>query len=159
MVGIASRILSRSGGSEGLGFVVAINAAKELLALEDRTWTGMDGVFLSAEELAALLHLDRPGGVLVQRVQPGSPAARAGLRGGTHPLVLGDRVVLLGGDLILSIGHQEACHGECLADAHHELARMDHVPLRFLRAGKILEATMDLSGSRRNFLRAESGGR
>ena len=45
VIGIASRILSLSGGSEGVGFAVAINTAKQLLALEDRIWMGFDAAF------------------------------------------------------------------------------------------------------------------
>ncbi len=46
VVGIASRIITASGGSQGLGFVVSINTAKQLLALEERVWIGFEGIFL-----------------------------------------------------------------------------------------------------------------
>jgi serine protease Do len=45
VIGITSRILSVSGGFQGLGFVVVINTAKQLLALEERIWMGMEGFF------------------------------------------------------------------------------------------------------------------
>ena len=51
VVGIASRILTQSGGSEGLGFAVAINSVKQLLALEDRSWTGFTAIYLGRAEL------------------------------------------------------------------------------------------------------------
>jgi S1-C subfamily serine protease len=39
-------------------------------------------------------------------VQPGSPADRAGLRGGTERAYLGNTPIMLGGDLIVAIdGH------------------------------------------------------
>ncbi len=60
VVGIASRISTQSGGSEGLGFAVAINSVKQLLALEDRVWTGLQAIYLNREDLATLFHLDLP---------------------------------------------------------------------------------------------------
>ncbi|MFQ5973668.1 MAG: hypothetical protein ACE5Q3_15175, partial [Alphaproteobacteria bacterium] len=83
MIGIASRIISQSGGFQGLGFAVAINTAKQLLALEDRIWIGIEAIFLDGDQLAGLMNLNVPGGLLVQRVTRGSPAERAGLRGGS----------------------------------------------------------------------------
>lgn len=145
VVGIASRIMTHSGGSEGIGFVVAINTAKELLALERRAWTGMRGVFLSAQQLGALLNVDRPGGLLLQSVAKGSPAERAGLRGGTIAAEVDGVRVLLGGDLVLRIGEQEACHKECLAEARAKLGDVARIPVTFLRGGKILQATIELA--------------
>ena len=98
VIGIASRILSVSGGFQGLGFVVAINTAKQLLALEDRAWVGIEVIFLNREELAHL-NLDLPGGLLIQRVAKGSPADKAGLRGGSLPARILGQDTLLGGDL------------------------------------------------------------
>lgn len=157
VIGIASRILTRSGGSEGLGFVVAINTAKQLLALENRAWTGIQGVFLSASQLAELLNLDRAGGLLVQSVAPNSPGERAGLRGGRIPAQVGSQDILLGGDLILQFGQQDACHGDCLVAAHAELAKLAVIPVSFLRGGKLMRTSLDVSSSRKNFLKgAES---
>ena len=42
VIGIASRILTVSGGFQGLGFAVAVNTAKQLMALEDRPWIGIE---------------------------------------------------------------------------------------------------------------------
>ena len=70
---------------EGLGFVVTINTAKQLLALEDRVWMGIEGFFLDQEQLSSLLNLDLDGGLLIQRIAKGSPADNAGLRAGSVP--------------------------------------------------------------------------
>ena len=154
LVGIASRIMTHSGGSEGIGFVVAINAVRQLLALGDRAWTGMQGVFLSQAQLATLFNLTQSGGLLVQRVAKNSPADKAGLRGGIAPLRLGDSTILLGGDLILQLGDQDACHSGCLAAAHKRLSKRDKIRVTFLRAGKVMSTTLDVTASRKNFLGA-----
>ena len=156
VVGIASRISTRSGGSEGLGFAVTINSAKRLLALEDRQWTGLRGTYLGALELASLFNLDLPGALLVQNVESASPASEAGLRGGSIPLELNGRELLLGGDLILQIGHQQACHSSCLVKAHQTLRKESQVLVVFLRNGKRQQVVMDLSATRRNYIEAKA---
>ncbi len=153
VVGIASRILTVSGGSQGLGFVVSINTAKQLLALEDRTWIGFEGIFLDKETLSQLLNLNLEGGFLIQHVAKNSPADMAGLKGGMIPAKIFDTEILLGGDLIVQIGEQETCHSQCLANAHKHLTGLDKIPVRFLRNGKIMENIIDVSNSRRNFLK------
>ena len=152
VIGIASRILTVSGGFQGLGFVVAINTAKQLVALEDRVWIGIEGIFLDQEQLALLLNLDVQGGLLIQRVAKGSPAEKAGLRGGSLPARILNRDILLGGDLIVEMGEQETCHAECLARAHRHVAGLDRIAVKFLRGGKNMETVIDVSATRRNFL-------
>lgn len=152
VIGIASRIVTTSGGSQGLGFVVTINTAKELLALEDRVWLGIEGVFLSREVIADLLNRDLEGGLLVVRVAKGSPADRAGLRGGTVPVRIFGKSFVLGGDLIVEFAAQETCHAECLIQAKSKLSGLDRIPVKYLRGGKLEETVIDVSGSRRSFL-------
>ena len=154
VIGIASRILTVSGGFQGLGFVVAINTAKQLLALEDRTWMGLESVYFTREQLAELLNLDleTEGGLLVQRVAKGSPAENAGIRGGTIPITLLGQEILLGGDLILAFDTQDTCHEQCLVEARRHLAGLDQIRVSYLRGGKRLETEMDVSAGRRNFL-------
>ena len=152
IVGIASRISTQSGGSEGLGFAVTINSVKQLLALEDRVWMGLQAIYLNREELTTLFHLDLPGALLVQTVEPNSPAHVAGLRGGRVPSRISGRELVLGGDLILEFGGQEACHAECLIAAHRALGKVDRIRVTFLRGGERREVVLNLAQSRRNFL-------
>src|SRR4029453_16474366 len=49
VIGIVSHNISKSGGSEGLGFVVTINTAKRFLLTKDHFWTGIDGTMLTGE--------------------------------------------------------------------------------------------------------------
>lgn len=86
VVGVNTSILSRSGGSEGLGFAIPIDRA--LRVAEDlvrhgavrRAWTGLEVDAVEADGFG------RSRGVRVARVAPGSPAAAAGVRGGTRLL-------------------------------------------------------------------------
>jgi len=153
VVGIASSILTVSGGFQGIGMVVAINTAKELLAFEDRPWIGAESVFLTKEEFSKLFNLDIPaGGLLVQRVAPNSPAARAGIRGGFISAQVAGREILFGGDIILELGGQETCHVDCVEGAKHKLVDKDKIDIRYLREGKEYVVSLDISETRRNFL-------
>lgn len=152
VVGIASRILSVSGGFQGIGFVVPINTAKALLSFKDRFWLGIEGIYLNAEGVARLLNRDLKGGLLIERVAKGSPADKAGLQGGSVQARMLGREFLLGGDLVISFGEEEACSSDCLVDANKRFGASDRLPVKFLRGGVVMETTIDLSLSRRDFL-------
>jgi serine protease Do len=152
VIGIASQILTLTGGFQGIGFVVPINTAKELLSLKDRVWLGIEGIYLNREGVSKILNQDLTGGLLIERVAKGSPADRAGLMGGSVPAQMLGRNFMLGGDLILEFGTREACSSDCLADAPKHFAGMDEIPVTYLRAGKLHRTTIDLSGNRVNFL-------
>ena len=102
VVGIVSHILSQSGGFEGLGFAVTSNAARALLLEQPSFWSGLEGYLLTGE-LAALLNVPQPAGVLVQRVAAQSPAADLGLEPSVVPAQIGGETLLLGGDIILEV--------------------------------------------------------
>lgn len=103
VIALAQSILTAGGGSEGLGFGLAINTVKKILGLEPTSWLGFSSVPLDAQ-WAAALNVSEPGALLVQRVVPSGPSDRAGLRGGTIPVQAGRAHLLLGGDVILKIG-------------------------------------------------------
>ncbi len=143
VIGIVSSILSKSGGFDGIGFAVAINAAKGALLGGASFWTGFDGVFLGPE-FARILNVPEGGGLLVQHVADDSMAGHAGLRAGTIVTRLFNRDIILGGDVILSI-HGAAC------SEPHDFARIrenleqledgDPFIIEILRAGKRVELT------------------
>jgi S1-C subfamily serine protease len=101
VIAIAQRILTRGGGSEGLGFGLAINVVKRVVGLDPCLWMGFSAVPLD-EMSAAMLNVSEPAALLVERVTPGGPADQAGIRGGEIPVQVGRDHLLLGGDVILS---------------------------------------------------------
>ncbi len=95
LVGINTAILSRGGGSNGIGFAIPANLVASIVkqaesgaSLFQRPWAGISGQAMDAS-LAESLGLPRPDGVLVSALHPASPFAAAGLQTG---------------DVILSIG-------------------------------------------------------
>jgi serine protease Do len=103
VIGVVSHILSRSGGSEGLGFVVTANTARRLLLDEHSVWTGLEGYLLTNEIALAFNVPQSAAGLLVQRVAAGSPAEKLGLRAGRLPTMIGEHRLLVGGDIILAV--------------------------------------------------------
>ncbi len=102
IVGIVSRILTTTGGSVGLGFAVASNEIKKLPGEEAAPWIGANALSLGPDPVRAL-HIPYEGALLVQNVVEGSPAERAGVRGGDLPALIGSTRLVLGGDVILAI--------------------------------------------------------
>ena len=80
LIGVNSAILSRSGGSIGIGFAIPaklVRVAVEGMIAEGRMvrpWVGLDIQPVTAD-LARGLGLERPVGVIVRRAHPASPAA------------------------------------------------------------------------------------
>ena len=98
LVGINSAIFSKSGGSHGIGFAVPSNMVRSVLfGLERygrlvRPWLGAKGQPVT-NDVAASLHLERPGGILIEKIFPGGPAERGGLRVGDVVTAIGGRDV------------------------------------------------------------------
>src|SRR2546426_4640244 len=101
VIGIVSQNISKSGGSEGLGFVVTINSAQKLLIDRKVFWSALQGIVLTGD-LAAIFNVPAPAGFLVKTVSQGSQAWNMGLQGGDRIVTVGGREIALGGDIILS---------------------------------------------------------
>src|SRR5579875_2317403 len=88
LIGLNTFILSRSGGSSGVGFAIpaalvrrVVEAAVGGVRTVQRPWLGLQGQAVS-DKIARSLGLSVPQGVLVTSVFPGGPAARAGIAAG-----------------------------------------------------------------------------
>jgi serine protease Do len=87
LVGLNTLIISKAGGSEGLGFAAPSNIVRtvyEQIRAHGRVRRGDIGIRTQTvtPELAAGLGLPRSTGAIVSDVEPGTPASRAGLRPG-----------------------------------------------------------------------------
>jgi S1-C subfamily serine protease len=149
VIGLVSHNISKSGGSEGLGFVVTINTAKQLLLMKRSFWSGIEGQILS-NDLADLLNLPAgTTGYLVKTVAKGSPAEEAGLQGGTKVATIDGQQIVLGGDIILSVdGIQVKSAADLvkIRDSLNSLKPGSPFKVTYLRAGRIVEAGGHLPG-------------
>jgi S1-C subfamily serine protease len=98
LVGINSQILTPSGGNIGIGFAIPANLAHNVMTQlidHGEVRRSMIGVTIQpvTSDLARSLGLSEVRGALVNSVQAGGPAARAGLqRGDVITAVNGDEV-------------------------------------------------------------------
>ena len=110
VIGINAQIRSNgtSGGFEGVGFAVPINAAKRSLRDLEATGTVRYAyIGISTEDLtpsiAKAYGYAAKHGALVDSVVAGSPGAKAGIRGGSSTKVFNGNDVAVGGDAIVAI--------------------------------------------------------
>ena len=87
VIGVNSQIYSRSGGFMGISFAIPIDEAmrvSEQLRASGKVTRGRIGVQIDtvSDEVAEAIGLGKPRGALVRRVEPTSPAAKAGLEPG-----------------------------------------------------------------------------
>ena len=85
LIGINTSILTRSGGSNGIGFAIPsdlvetfVDQARAGATGFGRPWAGISGQPVDAD-MAGPLGLDRPGGIIVSGLHPASPFLDAGL--------------------------------------------------------------------------------
>ena len=141
VIGIVSHNISKSGGSEGLGFVVTLNTARQLLLERRSFWSGLEGFILTNEQ-ADLLNLpSRASGYIVKTVAKGSPGEAIGLRGSTMLVDIAGQPVPLGGDIILSIDGigVDTANIAKIRDHMNRVQSGDPYKITILRAGQVLE--------------------
>ena len=148
VIGINSQIATGGGqGSVGIGFAVPINTAEKLLPdlqagqTVERAYLGvqMQGV---TSQLAKDLNLPADHGALIASVTPGSPAAKAGLRGGRTQTTQG---VTAGGDLIVAIDGKQMRDENSVASAVAGYKPGDKVEIEYYRGNDKKTVSVELT--------------
>jgi S1-C subfamily serine protease len=152
VVGVNSQIStggSSSSGNVGVGFAVPINTVKTVAAQIIRTGHA-EHAFLGiaaqpvTKSAAKLFRLPVSHGLLVARVQPGSGAAKAGLRAGTQSATLAGETYPLGGDLLAAIDEAPLYSVDQLRDVIGNKKPGDKVKLRVYRGDQQRTVTVTL---------------
>src|SRR5207245_1485022 len=95
-------------------------------------------------DIASLFHLAAKHGVLVQSVQPGSGADRAGLKAGKTQVVVAGESYVLGGDLIVAADGARVSSLEALRDLVAAKKPGDTLRLTVYRNAKKLTISVKL---------------
>jgi len=112
VIGVNSQILSPSGTSAGIGFAISTATIKRVVPVliaqrsYPHPWIGVQSIDLTPDVARAFKQAGvtvPDKGMLVVSVVSGSPAARAGVRGGTNAVVIGGTEVPVGGDVVVGV--------------------------------------------------------
>jgi Do/DeqQ family serine protease len=138
LIGINTMILSRSGGSVGIGFATPANLVARVIAAArqgatalDRPWLGLRSQPVTGE-IAEALGIGRPAGILVDQLHPASPFAAAGVAPG---------------DILLTIDGEEVNAPPELAFRTAALGTGRTAKLGYLHNGKTRETTVALAAA------------
>ncbi len=106
--------------AEGIGFAVPVSTVKRVIPIlielgyYPHPWLGLLGYSIDTE-LAQTLSLPVERGVLVAQLYENGPAQRAGIRGAQQQIIVGNRRVLVGGDIITAIDGKPIANWDALA--------------------------------------------
>jgi S1-C subfamily serine protease len=149
VIGVNQQIKSTSGGGEGVGFAVPVDAVKRSLDMlredgeADYAYLGVSSVELYPQ-LVEKFELDVEKGAWVQQVNPGGPAEKAGLRGGGNEVEFQAQAFRPGGDVITKVDGKAIETSAELADMIADYQPGEEVPLEIHRDGDVREIDVEL---------------
>jgi S1-C subfamily serine protease len=153
VIGINTMILSSVGQNAGIGFAIPINTAKAVLndlmtlGRVRRPALGVRTIPISAD-LADEMGLPADYGLLILQVTPGGAAEAGGLRGGTERAYLGNKLIMLGGDLIVAIDGQKVEDEMDLSQLMNNHRAGDTVKVTIYRDKKKMDVEVALAEAR-----------
>ena len=137
LIGVNTAIYSPSGSNAGIGFAIPVDVVNRVVPDLIRTGhvpvPGV-GVILGSEAAATRLGVH---GLIVVRTAPGSPAARAGLRGI-------DSAAGTLGDVIISANDKPVRRMADLTDAIEQVGVGGKIALTLDRGGSSTSVTLDV---------------
>lgn len=116
VIGVNSQIISPSGASSGIGFAVSASTVRRVVpqlisnGKYSHPWLGVQLLSLTTANVNALkeagVGVPVDSGVLVLEAVSGGPADKAGIRGGSREVRIGNYQVPVDGDIIVAIDGQ-----------------------------------------------------
>lgn len=155
VIGINTAIRTENGGFQGIAFAVPVNTARRVIpqlietGTADYSWLGIytpstdNGLSMAA--LAEDLDFPVRYGVLIDAVAEGSPAAQAGLRGGTEHETIRGALIPVDGDIIVAIeGQMVRDIDDLVAYLVENTSPGDTVTLTIVRGNQTLDLDVTL---------------
>lgn len=135
VIGVNAMIYTPNQGSIGLGFAIPINRVKSIVdelkkygKIEREFWTGLEIQVVDAR-IARYFGLEKAEGVILSDVKRGSPAERAGFKGG---------------DIVQSINGEKVIDDKTMISIVNDFKIGDMLRITVLREKKTLELTLRL---------------
>ena len=152
VIGVTSQISTGSTGQQGsvgIGFAIPINTVRSVAAQiissgkAQHAFLGLDAAPVTPQ-LAKLFHLPSTTGLLIQDVQAGSGADKAGLKAGKTAVVVQGESYQVGGDMIVAIDGNPVTTYQQLRDAIASRKPGDKMKLEIYRNGSKQTVTATL---------------
>ncbi len=152
VIGVNSQIETGGTGSDGnvgIGFAIPSNTVKDVVAQilkngkVEHAYLGVSLQDISST-VANVFHLPVSSGILIERVQPGTAAAKAGLKGGTTPTTVAGEDYTMGGDIIVGADGKPVGSTEALRDVISAHKPGDKISLEVYRGTKKRTVTVTL---------------
>ena len=146
VIGMTTELIAEA---QGLGFAVPANLIRAVLPLLvehgriARPWLGFHGQLVD-KRINRILNVPVVTGLLVEVIEPQSPAEKAGLRGGEHEIAVDGSELLWGGDIVTQINGVRIDTPEGLGEAMNALRIGQHVVLEIFRSGRTDRIEYDL---------------
>ena len=144
LIGVNTQIASPSGASAGIGFAIPVDEVNRIVPVlirDGRFVRPAIGVSAGPPSLQRTLRL--PAGIPLLQVQPGSPAARAGLQ----PFRRGQRGEIIAGDVITAVAGEPVANLDDMLTLLESRRPGDTVTLTVWRAGKSRQQSLVLGRS------------
>jgi S1-C subfamily serine protease len=145
VIGVNTAIISRTGEFAGIGFAIPSNTVKKVVPIlinegkYKHPWLGVSGSDLTPQ-LAKQMNIKDTKGFLIMSVVKGSPAEKAGLRGGDKEVTIDGKTYLINGDIIIKIDNVVVRGiSDILIYLQREKSVGDEVVLTIIREGNIIE--------------------
>jgi len=156
VIGVNAQIISPSRASVGIGFAVSANTVRrvvpQLIAQGHypHPWLGVSVLPFEAKGARLLrkagMEVPVDEGLLVVEVVPGSPAAVAGIHGGTQVVRIGNTRIPVGGDIITAVnGMAIASFQELTVYLETETQVGDKVEVTLIRDGQEVTVSVTLA--------------
>lgn len=151
VIGVNAQIATNgTQANAGVGFAIPANIVRQVVPVliekgsYQWPWLGISGLSVNLAIVKAN-HLDSQQGAYVNEVTPGSPAARAGLRGSSDIRAANSGQTPVGGDVIVAIDGQPVANFDALLVAIAAKKPGDQVVLTVLRDGQRQQITVTLA--------------
>ena len=152
VIGVTSQISTGNTGGQGsvgIGFAIPINTVRNVAAqiiTSGKAQHALLGVstFPLTKQLAQLFKLPTEQGMLVQTIEKGTGADKAGLRAGKTKVIVGGVSYAIGGDIIVKVDGTPTTNYAQLRDAIAQKQPGDKIKLEIYRDGSKKTVTVTL---------------